>query len=168
MGNFAESHSLPTFKERKAAKLAGGRGYRLDSWMYADELVSLIYVDLANGATKSEVIEKLGKCAYEGQRNPIKYRTAVDYLNAATQRMKYDFEAKAEDLRADLYSKLTTVYADAIKNGDRYNAVQALNSLMKLTGVALDKQQTNIQLNANKEGVVINFGFKKEQEANED
>lgn len=165
MSNFAESHSLPTFKERKAAK---GNATNLEKWMYADELVSLIYVDLANGATKSEVIEKLGKCAYEGQRNPIKKRTAIDYLNAAVQRMKYDFEAKAEDLRADLYSKLTTVYADAIKNGDRYNAVQALNSLMKLTGVALDKQQTNIQLNANKEGVVINFGFKKEQEANED
>ena len=165
MGNFAESHSLPTFKERKAAK---GNGTNLEKWMYADELVSLIYVDLANGATKSEVVEKLGKCAYEGQKNPIKYRTAVDYLNAAVQRMKYDFEAKAEELRADLYSKLTTVYADAIQNGDRYNAVQALNSLMKLTGVALDKQQTNIQLNANKEGVVINFGFKKEQETNED
>lgn len=166
MGNFAESHSLPTFKERKAAKLANGGS--LEKWMYADELVSLIYVDLANGATKSEVIEKLGKCAYEGQRNPIKKRTAIDYLNAAVQRMKYDFEAKAEELRADLYSKLTTVYADAIQKGDRYNAVQALNSLMKLTGVALDKQQTNIQLNANKEGVVINFGFKKEQETNED
>lgn len=167
MGNFAESHSLPTFKERKAAKLANG-GRKLYRWMEADELVSLIYVDLANGATKSEVIEKLGKCAYEGQRNPIKKRTATDYLKAALERMKYDFESKAEELRADLYSKLTTVYADAIQNGDRYNAVQALNSIMKLTGVGLDKQQTNIQLNANKEGVVINFGFKKEQETNED
>lgn len=163
MGNFAESHSLPTFKERKAAKLATGKGSNLEDWMKADQLVSLVYVDLANGVTKSEAIEKLGKGLYEGQKKPIKKRTAIDYINAAYQRMQYDFEAKAEEMRADLYTKLMTVYADAIQKNDRYNAVQALNSLMKLTGVAMDKPQTNIQLNAYKEGVVINFGFKKEE-----
>lgn len=165
MSNFAESHSLPTFKERKAAKLAKN-ATSFDRWMYADELVSLVYVDLANGVTKSEAIEKLGKGLYEGQKKPIKKRTAIDYVNAAYQRMQYDFEAKAEEMRADLYTKLMTVYADAIQKNDRYNAVQALNSLMKLTGVAMDKQQTNIQLNANKEGITINFGFsgKKDDE----
>lgn len=165
MSNFAESHSLPTFKERKAAKLAKNAN-RFDDWMKADELVSLVYVDLANGVTKSEAIEKLGKGLYEGQKKPIKKRTAIDYVNAAYQRMQYDFEAKAEEMRADLYTKLMTVYADAIQKNDRYNAVQALNSLMKLTGVAMDKQQTNIQLNANKEGITINFGFsgKKDDE----
>ena len=166
MSNFAESHSLPTFKERKAAKLATGKGSNLEDWMKADQLVSLVYVDLANGVTKSEVIEKFGKGLYEGQKKPIKKRTAIDYINAAYQRMQYDFEAKAEEMRADLYTKLMTVYADAIQKNDRYNAVQALNSLMKLTGVAMDKPQTNIQLNANKEGVTINFGFsdKKDDE----
>ena len=167
MSNFAESHSLPTFKERKAAKLAKN-ATSFDRWMYADELVSLVYVDLANGVTKSEAIEKLGKGLYEGQKKPIKKRTAIDYVNAAYQRMQYDFEAKAEEMRADLYTKLMTVYADAIQKNDRYNAVQALNSLMKLTGVAMDKQQTNIQLNANKEGITINFGFKKEEETDGD
>ena len=167
MSNFAESHSLPTFKERKAAKLAKN-ATSFDKWMYADELVSLVYVDLANGVTKSEAIEKLGKGLYEGQKKPIKRRTAIDYVNAAYQRMQYDFEAKAEEMRADLYTKLMTVYADAIQKNDRYNAVQALNSLMKLTGVAMDKQQTNIQLNANKEGITINFGFKKEEETDGD
>lgn len=167
MSNFAESHSLPTFKERKAAKLAKN-ATSFDKWMYADELVSLVYVDLANGVTKSEAIEKLGKGLYEGQKKPIKKRTAIDYVNAAYQRMQYDFEAKAEEMRADLYTKLMTVYADAIQKNDRYNAVQALNSLMKLTGVAMDKQQTNIQLNANKEGITINFGFKKEEETDGD
>ena len=39
---------------------------------------------------------------------------------------------------------------------------------MKLTGVALDKPQNNIQINANKEGININFGFKKEEETNDD
>lgn len=167
MSNFAESHSLPTYKERKAAKLAKN-ATSFDKWMKADELVSLVYVDLANGVTKSEAIEKLGKGLYEGQKKPIKRRTAIDYVNAAYQRMQYDFEAKAEEMRADLYTKLMTVYADAIQKNDRYNAVQALNSLMKLTGVAMDKQQTNIQLNANKEGITINFGFKKEEETDGD
>jgi hypothetical protein len=39
---------------------------------------------------------------------------------------------------------------------------------MKLTGVAKEKQQNNIQVNANQEGITINFGFKKDEETNED
>ena len=67
-----------------------------------------------------------------------------------------------------MYAKLTSVYQEAIQKGDRYNAINAIQTLMKLTGVALDKPQNNIQINANKEGININFGFKKEEETNDD
>lgn len=167
MSNFSESHSLPTFKQRKAAK----KGIvKYAKWLRADRIVDEVYVDICNGASKSEVIQKIVEGLYENQEGkPIKERTAIDYLNAAYQRMMYDFESKAEEMRADLYGKLLTVYADAVKKNDRYNAIQAVNTIMKLTGVGLDKQQTNIQLNANKEGVTINFGFNKnEEETNEE
>lgn len=169
MSTFAESHSLPTFKERKAAACKTKSTPILERWFKADKVVDEVYVDLVNGLTKSDVIQKLNEGLYTPQEGKgIGYRTAVDYVNAAQQRLMYDFEKDAEKLRADLYSKLTAVYADAIEHNDRYNAIGALQTLMKLTGVAMEKQQNNIQLNANKEGITINFGFQKQDETNDD
>lgn len=166
MGNFAaESHSLPTFKERRAAK-KGGTNF--ERWLKADKIVDEIYVDLCNGLTKSDVVQKMSEGLYENQNGKgIKERTAIDYLNAAQQRMAYDFESQAEEMRADLYTKLLSVYADAVQKNDRYNAIQAVQTIMKLTGCALDKPQNNIQVNANKEGIQISFGFKKDEETDE-
>lgn len=170
MGNFAKSHSLPTFAERKKAKLEDGYGSYL-KWLNVDEIISDIYVDMANGYTSSDILEKLTKGLYEGQKKPLGVRTAQEYIAAARDRMHYDFEAQCKVLREDLYNKLISVYADAIQNNDRYNALIAVDKIMKLTGVGQPQQQNNIQVNASKEGITINFGFKKdedEEETNED
>ena len=167
MSTFAESHSLPTYKERRAAKKSC---LGFEKWLRTDKVVDEVYVDLVNGYTKSDIIQKLIAGLYENQQGKgVGERTAIDYVNAAQQRLAFDFEKNAETLRADLYAKLTSVYQEAIQKGDRYNAIQAIQTLMKLTGVALDKPQNNIQINANKEGININFGFKKEEnETNDD
>ena len=168
MSNFAESHSLPTYKERRAAKMKGG-ATNFARWLRTDKIVDEVYVDIINGFSKSDIVQKMSEGLYENQNGkPIKERTALEYLAAAQQRLAFDFEKNAETLRADLYAKLTSVYQEAIQKGDRYNAIQAIQTLMKLTGVALDKPQNNIQINANKEGININFGFKKEDETNDD
>ncbi len=161
----SESHSLPTFKERRAK----AKGTNFSRWLKADKIIDEIYVDLCNGLTKSDVVQKMAEGLYENQNGKgIGERTALEYLKAALQRMAYNFESQAEEMRVDLYNKLISVYADAVQKGDRYNAIQAVNTIMKLTGVALDKPQTNIQLNANSDGVTINFGFNKDSEENVD
>lgn len=163
MGNFAESHSLPTFKERKAAKLKESR-LQYPKWLRADKVVDLIYVDLINGVTKSDVIQKLNEGLYPPQEGKgIGLRTALDYIDAAQQRLRYDYEAKAEEMRADLYTKLMSVYADAVEHNDRYSAIGAIQTLMKLTGVAIEKQQTQVNLKSDG-NISISFGFNKEEE----
>ena len=58
-----------------------------------------------------------------------------------------------------------TVYNDAMKEGDRYSAIGALGTMIKLVGAAKDKPQTAIQINSDKEGgVTVNFGFDKKDE----
>lgn len=158
MGNFSEAHSLPTFKERKKAKKEKGLKTK---WLKADKIVDEVYVDLVNGLTKSDIVQKLDAGLYTMQEGKgIGYRTALDYINAAQQRLAYDFEKDAEKLRADLYAKMMAVYADCMQANDRYNALNALDKLMKLTGVANDKPSTAIQINSDKEGgVTVNFGF---------
>lgn len=168
MSTFAQEHSLPTYEQRKAAK-AKKKGGIAQAWLRADEMVSEVYVDLVNGMTKSDIIEKITKGLYENQKRPLSVRSAGDYLDAAYRRMHYDFEEKAEVLREELYSKLLSLYHDSVMANDRSNAIQVIDRIMKLTGCALEKgQQNNIQVNATKEGITINFGFKKEDEETTD
>jgi hypothetical protein len=85
-----ESHSLRTPEERrKARKARGGQGKT--KWDITDKIVGLVYVDLINGLSSSDVIEKFAECAYEGQEKPIKKRTAQDYIRSTRNRMEYDF-----------------------------------------------------------------------------
>lgn len=159
MSGFSKEHSLPTFEQRFASRKC--RDPRLvQKWLTADHVVDQCYCDIVNGLAHSEVLNKLKDGVYDGQSKGISYRTAKDYLDAAITRLHYDFESQMEDIRADLYAKLLSVYNDAMKNNDRYNAVNALNTLMKLTGASMDKPQTAIQINGSEDGkVVVNFGF---------
>lgn len=168
MSNFARSHSLRTVDERKEAA-KNSKGKISPKWYTADKLVSQVYCDLINGLSSSEVLEKFANCAYDGQKKKVGMRTAQDYLRCARERLDYDFEHEANQLRADLYSKMLAVYSDAIEHNDRYNALIALDKIMKLTGCAVDKPQNAIQVNAASSGVTINFGFSnKEDDENVD
>jgi len=168
MSTFSQSHSLPTYEQRKAAKAKESGCKQSKQWLAADEMVTEVYVDLCNGLVKSEIIEKITKGLYEHQKRPLSVRSAGDYLDAAYRRMAYDFESQAEQMRADLYSKLMTIYHDAIEAGDRSNAIQVIDRIMKLTGCAADKPTTAVQINNTAEGVTISFGFDKKDEDIED
>lgn len=164
MSNFSKKHSLPTYEERKEA-IKGRIGAARQKWLKADHIVDQVYCDLCNGFTKSDVLLKLTSAKYDGQDKHLSERTAYDYIAAAVDRLHFDMEAKQEELRADLYGKLMTVYQDAIEHSDRYSAIGALQTVMKLTGCAVPSQpQTAIQINNNTEGITINFGFTKEKE----
>lgn len=162
MSGFSKEHSLPTFEQRFASRKC--RDPRLvQRWLTADHVVDQCYCDIVNGLAHSEVINKLKEGLYDGQTKGISYRTAKDYLDAAMTRLHYDFESQMEDIRADLYVKLLSVYNDAMKNNDRFNANNALANLMKLTGASMDKPQTAIQINGSEDGkVIVNFGFNKD------
>lgn len=163
MSNFAKSHSLPTYQERKAA-IKNSSPLKRQRWLIADHIVDQVYCDMVNGIPNSEIILKFANCQFDGQKKPIKERTAFDYISAAKDRLMYDYEADMKELRADIYGKLLAVYNDAIEDADRTNALSALEKIMKLGGIN-DKPQTAIQINSDKEGgVTVNFGFDKKDE----
>lgn len=163
----AESHSLPTFKERKQVAFNAERVVNplaKERWLRADDLVDQVYTDMVNGKTNSEIIIKLKNCMYDEQKKPVKERAARDYLIAAKSRLKYDFEADMKDLRADVYGKLLAIYADAVENDDRGNALGALDKILKLGGI--DKKEPSIQINSN-DSIKINFGFSQDTNGEE-
>lgn len=166
MSNFSESHSLPTFAERKKAMKTEKQNRNpiaSERWLRVDEVIDQIYCDMVNGHSNSEIVLKLANMQYDGQKKAVGYRTALDYINAAKSRLKYDFESDMKDLRADVYGKLLAIYADAVENDDRYNALGALDKILRLGGI--DKPQTAIQINGSNDGkVVVNFGFSNNED----
>ena len=79
--SLTQSHSLTSKKDRKAKKnppIRGGVPTLTESYNKADDLVSLVYVDIANGVSRSDVIEKITRIPVEVDlasefryRNPI-------------------------------------------------------------------------------------------------
>lgn len=156
-----KGHGIPRYEDRKerANELLSHQRLR-ENWMRADHIVDQVYCDLCNGISRSDIILKFANCQYDGQKKSIKERTAQDYISSAIDRLHYDMEAKQEDLRADLYGKLLTVYNDAMQANDRYSAIGALQTIMKLTGCMVQQPSTAIQINSGKDGnVTVNFGF---------
>ena len=161
--NFSKTHSLPTYQERKNA-VKGFNPLKKHRWLTADHIVDQVYCDKLNGLSTSEIVVKFANCQYDGQKKAIGERTAMDYVSAARDRLQYDYESDMKELRADIYGKILAVYNDAVEEGDRTNALAALEKIMKLGGIS-DKPVAAVQINSDKEnGVTVNFGFKEEDE----
>lgn len=155
------SHSLPSKKDRKAKRnppIKGGVPTLTEAYNKADDLVSLVYVDIANGVSRSDCLDKLKQGLY-GNR-PYKARQAALYYNAALDRFAVDTDIEAEKLRKMFYGRYEALLEECIKKGDMYNARGILDSMSRIFGVERKTPDTAIMINSDKEGgVTVNFGF---------
>lgn len=156
----AKTHGEKSKKVRKAKKTPASKGCPTltEDYNKADDLVSLVYVDICNGVSRSDVIQKLQLGEY-GNR-PYKQRQSAYYYNAALDRFAVDTDIEAEKLRDMFYARYETILAECMKRNDMFNARATLDSMAKIFLGVRDGNQTNIQINSDKEGgITINFGF---------
>ena len=77
----AKSHSNKSKADRKAKKnppmKGGGVPTLTDAYNKADDLVELVYVDIANGVSRSVIIDKIMKGLYDNK--PVKARQSAEY-----------------------------------------------------------------------------------------
>lgn len=164
----AKSHSKASKTVRKAKKTPannGGMPTLTEAYNKADETVDAVYCDIANGESRSQILQKIQLGAY-GNR-PVKARQAAYIYNAALDRFAVDCDVEAEKLRQMFYGRYETILAECMKSGDMYNARATLDSMAKIF-LGIDKQQNNIQINNNSDGITIKFGFQANEETNED
>ena len=165
----AASHSNPSKRGRKAKRSPIAKGVVpsfTDKYNKADDLVSLVYCDIANGKSRSQVIEKITKGIYDGMEKPLAARTAANYYNAALDRFAVDTDIEAERLRKMFYGRYESLLEEAVNKGDLYNARGILDSMSRIFGIEQKNPQTAIQINSDKEGGInINFGFSEKQDA---
>ena len=156
----AKTHGEKSKKDRKAKKTPaknGGMPTLTEDYNKADDLVSLVYVDICNGVSRSDVIQKLQLGEYGNK--PIKARQSAYYYNAALDRFAVDTDIEAEKLRDMFYARYETILAECMKRNDVFNARATLDSMAKIF-LGVRDNQTNIQVNSDKDGgITINFGF---------
>lgn len=162
----SEDHLLPS----KVQRYKRGETYleRARSALFnnADDVLDCVYVDICNGVSRSDITQKLMKGLYEPQKSKMTYRTANEYYNAALDRMHFNTDVEHQKLKDIFYNRYESLLEEAVKKGDIFNAKGVLDSMAKIF-LGMDKQQNNIQINNNKDGITIHFGFVKDDD-NED
>ena len=129
----------------------------------ADDILDEVYVDICNGVARSDITQKLMKGLYGPQKRGMAYRTANEYYNTALDRMHYNTDVEHARLKDIFYNRYESLLETAIKKGDVFNAKGVLDSMAKIF-LGMDKQQNNIQINNNKDGITIHFGFTKDED----
>lgn len=160
----AKTHSKATKKERKARKTPALKGMPTLTEKYAksDETVDAVYADIANGASRSDCLQKIQLGMYGNK--PVKARQSAYIYNAALDRFAVDCDIEAERLRNVFYTRYESLYYDAVQRGDIYNARGILDSMAKIFGIEKKTPDTAIQINNNTDGISINFGFKTNED----
>lgn len=163
------SHSKQSKMERKAKRTPTKNGMPTltDAYNKADDLVSQCYVDIANGVSRSVVIDKIVKGAYKGMERPLAPRTAANYYNAALDRFAVDTDIEAEKLRKMFYGRYESLLEDAIAKGDIYNARNILDSMSRIFGIEQKTPQTQVNIQNNADGIKISFGFNNDDNSND-
>lgn len=165
----SKSHGKKDKRERKAKRLPqslnGGVPTLTDDYNKADALVDLVYCDIANGMSRSEIIQKITKGVYESMEKPLAARTAAYYYNAALDRFAEDRNIEAEKLRDMFFGRYESLLQEAVKKGDLYNARGILDSMARIFGVEKkDAPQNAVQIINNKEGIKVSFGFNNDDD----
>lgn len=155
-----EDHLLPSKLQRY--KRGHTFAERAQSALFntADDILDLVYVDICNGVARSDITQKLMKGFYEPQKRGMSYRQAQEYYNCALDRMHFNTDVEHARLKDIFYNRYETLLEAAIKKNDIYNARSVLDSMAKIF-LGVDKKENNIQINNNKDGIVIKFGFTK-------
>lgn len=160
-----EDHMLPSKLQRYKRAVIFRERAQSALFNQTDDVIDKVYEDICNGISRAEITQKLMNKEYEVQKRKMGYRTANEYYNCALDRMHYNTDIEHARLKDIFYSRYETILEKAIKKGDLNIAKGVLDSMAKIF-LGMDKQQNNIQINNNKDGITIHFGFSKD--ANEE
>lgn len=159
----SEDHLLPSKVKRykRASKFVERAHAAL--FNAADDIIDEVYVDICNGVSRSDIVQKLTRAVYESQKGkPKTPRTADEYYKTALDRMHFNTDIEHQRLKDVFYNRYESLLEEAIKKGDIFNAKGILDSMAKIF-LGTDKNNTNIQINSDKEnGITVNFGFSSE------
>lgn len=129
-----------------------------------EELVQLCLVDLLNGSSRNDILQKLEKDMYDGFESSKYCRsTRYNILKDTYDRVKLELQENLDKQREVFYSRLLAVYQEAMMASDRQNALKALDMFARFGGLYEDKNKVELSGNLTQD-VTISFGFSDDKE----
>ena len=159
----AKSHGDASKRKRVAKRIPTAKGkvpIKTDSYNKADDTVTAVYCDIANGVSRSDCLQKIQEGLYGNK--PVKARQSAYIYNAALDRFAVDCDVEAERLRNVFYTRYETLFNDAVARHDLYNARGILDSMSRIFGVERKTPDTQVNIQNNSENIKISFGFAKD------
>lgn len=129
-----------------------------------EALLEELVVDVINGKSKSDILEKCKLGMYENMEKGVTYQTATEYYKCVMNRLKLDEPESIDNARSVIFSMYLNLYNEAMESYDHLGARSTLDSMVKLLGLAKKDADTAIQINNTSDGVTINFGFSRNED----
>ena len=128
-----------------------------------EELVQLCLVDLLNGYSRNDIMQKLNNDLYEGHKSSEFCRSTKYYiLQECYERCKMELAENMDKMRELFYNRLLAVYNESLLANDRQNALKSLDMVARFAGL-YDKEKVELSGNLT-ENVNISFGFSEDKE----
>jgi len=158
----AKSHGYPNKLDRKATSgfINGTAITKHKKYAEADAVVDKIYADICKGVAKSECLQKMHDGLYGKSVNK---RNALDYYNRAYERLAYNADIEAKQLRDLLYNRYEKILQECMNNGDLFNARLTLDSMAKIF-LGLGKEKATVELKNGDNKITVSFGFNNDEQ----
>lgn len=124
-----------------------------------EEIVQLCLVDLLNGLSRNEIMQKLQENLYEGHDTSSMCRSTKYYiLQECYDRCKMELAENMDKQRELFYNRLLAVYNECMITNDRQNALKALDMFAKF-GQLYPRDEKKVEVTQTDGNIKITFGF---------
>ncbi len=129
-----------------------------------EALVQLCLVDLLNGYSRNDIMQKLENDLYEGHKSSEFCRSTKYYiLQECYERCKMELAENMDKMRELFYNRLLAVYNESMLANDRQNALKSLDMMGRFAGLYDNNKKIEISGNLTQD-VNISFGFAEDKE----
>lgn len=125
-----------------------------------EEWLNQLWVDVMNGYSRYELLRRLEVDYYGWDSDKWSRSKRYELLKEAYNKCKLELTEKRDDLKMVMFNRYLSIYQDAVESRDRSNALKALDSITKLSGIA-EPDKVDITQDVK---VSIDFGLNKDEE----
>lgn len=122
-----------------------------------EDWLNQLWTDIMNGFSRYELIRRLEVDYYGWGSDKWSRSKRYEVLKEAHDKCKMELTEKRDELRQVMYNRYLSVYQSAVENMDRSNAIKALDSIVKLSGIS-EPEKVDITQDVH---VTIDFGLNK-------
>lgn len=125
-----------------------------------EDWLNQLWTDIMNGFSRYELIRRLEVDYYGWGSDKWSRAKRYEVLKEAHDKCKMELTENRDELRKVMYNRYLSVYQSAVENMDRGNAIKALDSIVKLSGIS-EPEKVDITQDVH---VTIDFGLNKPED----